>query len=113
MDTKVAAEAIAGAARNETERSGCAGDDGGDLIERAIAADGDDECHALVEGAHGEFGGVTRSRGQGDAGVVRGSKSTHGGKRVGCSPGVGIDNEERFQTEIIFDRSGVVVTVKG
>jgi len=63
VDTKVAAEAIARAARNKTERSGCAGEDGGDLIERAIAADGDDECHALVEGARGEFGGVTRSRG--------------------------------------------------
>ena len=113
VDTQVAAEAIAGAARNETERSGGASEDAGDLIERAIATDGDDECHALVEGAHGECGGVTRSRGQGDAGVVRGRKRTHGGKRVGCAPGVRIDDEERFQTEIIFDRSGGDVTVKG
>jgi len=41
VDTQVAAEAIAGAARNETERSGGASEDGGDLIERAIATDGD------------------------------------------------------------------------
>ena len=86
--------------------AGCAGEDGGDLIERATAADGDDERHTLVEGARGEFGGVTRSRGQGDACVVRGSKRAHGRKRAWGATWVEIDNEERFRTEKIFDRSG-------
>ncbi len=82
VNTKVTAETVAGAARNEPKRRGRAGEDGGDFVEGAVAADGDDECKALVEGARGEGGGVLRSLGQGDAGAVRGGKSTHGVNRA-------------------------------
>lgn len=105
VDAEVAAEAVTGAARNEAEGRGRAGEDGGDFVEGAVAADGDDESKALVEGARGEFGGVTRSLGQADAGIVRGGESTHGVDHAMSATGEGIENEESFQAEIFFDRS--------
>lgn len=93
MDAEVAAEAVAGAARQEPEGGAGAGQDARDLVHRAIAADGHDEFATLGEGPGGEFAGVGGSLGEYDRGTMRRSEGTHGADGPERGTGAGVDDE--------------------
>lgn len=68
-DAEMATEAVAGATRDEAEEGGGIDERGGDLVERAVAADGDHQAAAIVHGATREFDGVSRAFRGHDVGV--------------------------------------------
>ena len=68
-DAEVAAKAVAGAAGNQAESGFGAHESGGDFVQRAVAADGDDELAAFGNRLTSEFGGVTRPFGEDELGL--------------------------------------------
>ncbi len=104
VNTEMAAQAVAGAARDEAERGGRAGDDGGDLVQRAVTADGDEQLATGAEGGDGEFGRMAGTFGEKHLGAVVGREGSHGVDGVEGATGAGVDDEDSFQTGKIFDR---------
>ncbi len=97
VETEVAAEAVAGAARHEAERRGRGGEDVGDLVHGPVAADGDNQLAAVAERLPGEFRGVPGPVGQHDAGPVAGGEEADGREALGGAAGAEVDDESRFQ----------------
>ena len=96
VNAKMAAEAVARAARNEP--AGCRGGDErpGDFVQRAVTADGHDEFAAVVQRALREFRGLARPLGHHDAGAMLRGESPHGRERPAGAAGVRVDDEARF-----------------
>lgn len=93
VDAEMAAKTIAGAAREEAERGGCAGEDARDLVHCAVTADGDDEFATLGERLRGEFAGMGGPLGDDDGGAMGGGKGPHGVDRPEGRAGAGIHDE--------------------
>ena len=97
VDAQMAAEAVTGSAGDQAECRRAADQRRGDFVQRAVAADGDDEIATLGLCALGQFAGMARAFGQLDAGRVT------TGERADFVEGPGgpfrteIDDEADFQ----------------
>jgi len=97
VEAEVAAEAVAGAAGHEAEDGAAADEGAGDLVEGAVAADGDDEAAAVGKGAGGEGLGVARVLREREIGAAGGGVGADGGEEAGGGAGDGVEDEARFQ----------------
>lgn len=102
VDAEVAAEAVAGSAGDQAESGGGSGEDGSNLIERAVAADGDDHGAAVGEGLLRECGGMAGGVGERDAGPVARGEGPDRREGGGGAAGAGVDDEAGFQREIFL-----------
>ncbi len=100
VNTQVPAEAVAGTAGHETERSGGADKGARDFVHGAVAPDRHDEFAAVHQGALREFGGVTTALREDKRGPVAGGKRLNGGQGAGGAAGAGIEDEAGFQRRI-------------
>lgn len=94
VHAEMAAEAVAGTARNESEGGGRADELAGDLVEGAIATDGDDKGRAARQSRGRKRGGVQGRLREHDIGAEVGGEGAHRGQHTRGEAGAGINDEK-------------------
>jgi len=97
MDAEVAAETVAGAAGDQTERRRGIDQAGRHFVHRAVPAHRHDEFAALRERLLCQRGGVAPMLRQHDVGPTSRGKLADTCNRRGGAAGAGIDDEAGFQ----------------